>query len=103
MNVVHIDAVSKNAADDKLRQNIRRFADIYSPPASIVLISSKLIFYQVNFVIRRLNSLLVDSRNMRSEFSLELLVVWVKMDWPVQNYGITEFNRFILVYHQIYS
>ena len=44
VNVVHIDAISKNAADDKLRQNIRRFADIYSPPASIVLISSKIIF-----------------------------------------------------------
>ena len=43
VNVVHIDAISKNAADDKLRQNIRRFADIYSPPATIVLISSKLI------------------------------------------------------------
>ena len=41
VNVVHIDAISKNAADDKLRQNIRRFADIYSPPATIVLISSK--------------------------------------------------------------
>ena len=47
VNVVHIDAISKNAADDKLRQNIRRFADIYSPPASIVLISSKIIFIKL--------------------------------------------------------
>lgn len=41
VNVVHIDAVGKNAADDKLRQNIRRFSDTHAPPARIVLISSK--------------------------------------------------------------
>ncbi|XP_060583297.1 meiosis regulator and mRNA stability factor 1-like isoform X2 [Ruditapes philippinarum] len=44
VNVVHIDAVSKNAADDKLRQNIRRFADTHLPPARIVLISSDVNF-----------------------------------------------------------
>ncbi|XP_053388921.1 meiosis regulator and mRNA stability factor 1-like [Mercenaria mercenaria] len=44
VNVVHIDAVSKNAADDKLRQNIRRFSDTHTPPARIVLISSDVNF-----------------------------------------------------------
>ncbi|XP_064600287.1 meiosis regulator and mRNA stability factor 1-like isoform X2 [Liolophura sinensis] len=44
INVVHIDAVSKNAADDKLRQSMRRFSDAYSPPASVVLISSDINF-----------------------------------------------------------
>ena len=44
VNVVHISATSKNAADDKLRQSMRRFADNHSPPASVILISSKWYF-----------------------------------------------------------
>ena len=37
--MVHINATSKNAADDKLRQSLRRFAQTYSRPATVVLIS----------------------------------------------------------------
>ncbi|KAK3091075.1 hypothetical protein FSP39_016962 [Pinctada imbricata] len=44
VNVVHINATSKNAADDKLRQSLRRFADNNTPPASLVLISSDVNF-----------------------------------------------------------
>lgn len=40
-----MSSVSKNAADEKLRQSLRRFAEVYSPPAAVVLISS-----DVNFV-----------------------------------------------------
>ncbi len=36
---MHINATSKNAADDKLRQSLRRFAQTYSRPATVVLIS----------------------------------------------------------------
>lgn len=41
INVVHVNATSKNAADDKLKQSLRRFADTHQPPAVIVLISSE--------------------------------------------------------------
>lgn len=41
VNVVHITATSKNAADDKIRQSLRRFSDTHSPPATVVLVSCK--------------------------------------------------------------
>ncbi|XP_048760043.2 meiosis regulator and mRNA stability factor 1-like isoform X2 [Ostrea edulis] len=44
VNVVHINATSKNAADDKIRQSLRRFADTHSPPATVVLISTDVNF-----------------------------------------------------------
>ncbi|KAL5019265.1 hypothetical protein ScPMuIL_004987 [Solemya velum] len=44
INVVHVNATSKNAADDKLKQSLRRFADTHQPPAVIVLISSDVNF-----------------------------------------------------------
>ncbi|XP_061175452.1 meiosis regulator and mRNA stability factor 1-like isoform X2 [Saccostrea echinata] len=44
INVVHINATSKNAADDKIRQSLRRFADTHSPPATVVLISTDVNF-----------------------------------------------------------
>lgn len=44
VTVVHINAFSKNAADDKLRQSIRRFGNTHSPPATVVLISGIYIF-----------------------------------------------------------
>ncbi|XP_025094974.1 meiosis regulator and mRNA stability factor 1-like isoform X2 [Pomacea canaliculata] len=46
VNVVHINAGSKNAADDKLRQCLRRFADSHSPNSKVILLSS-----DVNFAI----------------------------------------------------
>ncbi|XP_033736360.1 meiosis regulator and mRNA stability factor 1-like isoform X2 [Pecten maximus] len=44
VDVVHINATSKNAADDKLRQSLRRFTDKHPPPADVVLISSDINF-----------------------------------------------------------
>nr|XP_022317028.1 meiosis regulator and mRNA stability factor 1-like [Crassostrea virginica] len=44
VNVVHINATSKNAADDKIRQSLRRFSDTHSPPATVVLISTDVNF-----------------------------------------------------------
>lgn len=41
MTVAHINATAKNAADDKLRQSLRRFADTHTAPATVVLVSSK--------------------------------------------------------------
>ncbi|XP_032825999.2 meiosis regulator and mRNA stability factor 1 isoform X1 [Petromyzon marinus] len=46
VTVVHINATAKNAADDKLKQSMRRFAETHSAPATIVLISS-----DVNFAL----------------------------------------------------
>ncbi|KAG1704422.1 Meiosis regulator and mRNA stability factor 1 [Nymphon striatum] len=44
VTVVHIDAICKNAADEKLRQSMRRFADTYCTPAIIILISNDVNF-----------------------------------------------------------
>jgi len=37
--VIHINAVSKNTADDKIRQALRRFAAEHPTPATVILIS----------------------------------------------------------------
>lgn len=37
-------STSKNAADEKLRQSLRRFAEIYPAPSSVVLISGDINF-----------------------------------------------------------
>lgn len=39
-----MSATSKNAADEKLRQSLRRYADIYPAPSAVVLISSDVNF-----------------------------------------------------------
>ncbi|ESO87449.1 hypothetical protein LOTGIDRAFT_127834 [Lottia gigantea] len=39
VNVVHIDAMGKNAADDKIRHSLRRFSDTHPPHTRIILIS----------------------------------------------------------------
>lgn len=44
VNLIHVSSQSKNAADDKLRQAMRRFADIHGPPAAIMLISGDINF-----------------------------------------------------------
>lgn len=41
VTVAHINATAKNAADDKLRQSLRRFANTHTAPATVVLVSSK--------------------------------------------------------------
>ncbi|XP_026275264.1 meiosis regulator and mRNA stability factor 1 isoform X2 [Frankliniella occidentalis] len=44
VNLIHVSATCKNAADEKLRQSIRRFAEIYGSPAAIILISGDVNF-----------------------------------------------------------
>lgn len=44
VNLIHVSSTSKNAADEKLRQSIRRFADIHGSPAAIILISGDINF-----------------------------------------------------------
>lgn len=44
VNLIHVSSISKNAADEKLRQSLRRFAEVYSPPAAVLLISSDVNF-----------------------------------------------------------
>lgn len=44
VTVAHINATAKNAADDKLRQSLRRFAETHSAPAKVVLVSSDVNF-----------------------------------------------------------
>uniref|UniRef100_A0A3B3TWF3 Meiosis regulator and mRNA stability factor 1 n=1 Tax=Poecilia latipinna TaxID=48699 RepID=A0A3B3TWF3_9TELE len=39
VTVAHINATAKNAADDKLRQSLRRFADTHAAPATVILVS----------------------------------------------------------------
>ncbi len=43
VTVAHINATAKNAADDKLRQSLRRFAETHTAPATVVLVSCKFI------------------------------------------------------------
>jgi len=44
VNLIHVASTCKNAADEKLRQSIRRFAEIYGSPAAIILISGDVNF-----------------------------------------------------------
>ena len=44
VNLIHVASTCKNAADEKLRQTIRRFADIHGSPAAIILISGDINF-----------------------------------------------------------
>lgn len=39
VTVAHINATAKNAADDKLRQSLRRFAETHTAPATVILVS----------------------------------------------------------------
>lgn len=44
VNLIHVSATCKNAAAEKLKQSIRRFADIHGSPAAIILISGDINF-----------------------------------------------------------
>ena len=41
---MHVSAVAKNAADDKLLVSLRRFADTYDSPATVVMVTSDVNF-----------------------------------------------------------
>lgn len=44
VNLIHVASTSKNAADEKLRQSMRRFADTHGFPAAVVLVSGDINF-----------------------------------------------------------
>ncbi|KAF5280789.1 hypothetical protein FQA39_LY17970 [Lamprigera yunnana] len=44
VNLIHVSSISKNAADEKLRQSLRRFSDLHKPPAAVALISGDINF-----------------------------------------------------------
>ena len=46
--MIHINAISKNTADDKIRQALRRFASEHPAPATVILISGW--FFLVTYV-----------------------------------------------------
>ncbi|XP_025408796.1 meiosis regulator and mRNA stability factor 1 isoform X2 [Sipha flava] len=44
VNLIHVTSVCKNAADEKLRLSMRRFADLHGSPAAVVLVSGDVNF-----------------------------------------------------------
>lgn len=44
VNLIHVTSISKNAADEKLRQSLRKYAEIYPAPSAVVLISGDINF-----------------------------------------------------------
>ena len=73
VTVVHVNAIAKNAADDKLRQSMRRFATTYpSPPATVVLISGDVNFSMVlNDLIHIHNFTVVLVHNLQASDALK--------------------------------
>lgn len=44
VNLIHVCGTQKNAADEKLRQCMRRFGELHSAPAALLLISGDINF-----------------------------------------------------------
>lgn len=44
IDLVHVASICKNAADEKLRQALRRFAERHIPPAAVILLSGDVNF-----------------------------------------------------------
>ena len=42
--MVYVSSVAKNAADDKLKHNLRKFARTFPPPSTVVLVSGDVNF-----------------------------------------------------------
>ncbi|XP_066927904.1 meiosis regulator and mRNA stability factor 1-like [Clytia hemisphaerica] len=59
INIIHINATSKNAADDKVKQALRRFGQTHTPPATIVLISGDINFISELSDLRHRNNIKV--------------------------------------------
>lgn len=51
VTVVHISATSKNAADDKLKQCMKRFVDTHGAPATLLLISGIMFLCDILFFL----------------------------------------------------
>ncbi|XP_066139891.1 meiosis regulator and mRNA stability factor 1 isoform X1 [Euwallacea fornicatus] len=52
VNLIHVASTSKNAADEKLRQFLRRFAELHPAPSAVVLISGDINFASDLFDLR---------------------------------------------------
>ncbi|KAK8398550.1 hypothetical protein O3P69_004010 [Scylla paramamosain] len=73
VNVMHVGSTVKNAADDKLLQSMRRFADIHGPGATIVLISGDSNFATELYDLRyRKNLHVILVHNAHAQDSLKL-------------------------------
>lgn len=48
--MIHINAISKNTADDKIRQALRRFAAEHPAPSTVVLISGTVLAILVRYL-----------------------------------------------------
>ena len=59
VTLVHVNAVAKNAADDKLRQSLRRFAHTYPAPSTVVLVSSDVNFSSELSDLRHVHNLTI--------------------------------------------
>lgn len=64
VNVIHVNAGSKNAADDKLKQLMIRFAEIVQQPPTIILISSKQFFFRISLGLTKYE--IIDSKLSQS-------------------------------------
>ncbi|XP_043205020.1 meiosis regulator and mRNA stability factor 1-like [Amphibalanus amphitrite] len=54
VSVMHVPATSKNAADEKVKQSLRRFSDQYPAPATVLLITGDMNFApDLNFLKHR--------------------------------------------------
>ncbi|XP_042864024.1 meiosis regulator and mRNA stability factor 1-like isoform X3 [Penaeus japonicus] len=73
VNVVHVGSTVKNAADDKLLQSMRRFADIHGTGATLVLISGDSNFATELYDLRyRKNLRVILVHNAHAQDSLKL-------------------------------
>ncbi|XP_042240421.1 meiosis regulator and mRNA stability factor 1-like isoform X2 [Homarus americanus] len=73
VNVMHVGSTVKNAADDKLLQSMRRFADIHGTGATIVLISGDSNFATELYDLRyRKNLRVILVHNAHAQDSLKL-------------------------------
>ncbi|XP_069956765.1 meiosis regulator and mRNA stability factor 1 isoform X7 [Cherax quadricarinatus] len=73
VNVMHVGSTVKNAADDKLLQSMRRFADIHGTGATIVLISGDSNFATELYDLRyRKNLRVIIVHNAHAQDSLKL-------------------------------
>lgn len=65
--LIHVSSISKNAADEKLRQSLRRFGEMHTSPATVLLISSDINFAADICDLRyrkKINVILVHNKNV---------------------------------------
>ncbi len=68
-----MNAIAKNAADDKLRHSLRRFAQTYPAPATVVLISGDVNFsIELNDMMNQHNLNVVLVHNVNASNALKV-------------------------------